>query len=540
MFSANNLISAASVWSDVFANESSICVNPPNMLFLLREKIVVFIVNATEPLDQFVIFYDELQNSFDDLSAIKYAVCGLQNKRTKTPSRVALQLDQLLEQHLCQRVIRFIDIDIGAEDGGESAFERWAVAVCTTLGLEAPSVGASRAYQIRPSRNKAVAESRFRPTGFEIASVKKREPVTPPEASLSIFKITVKLPEGLAYKTGSLALVLPMNPPDMVSAVLDALHLEATQAYRVKPATDSADLIIPELVSARQLLEQYVDLCAPPTRKLLKAFEQATDEEGMAKLERLLDMKSEDGFVNYAHNRSVGEFIVEFAQYGVPAIANFLGAVPLMKPRQYAIASAPRMKRGMLDLYVAESKFGENNQREGLCSSYLRERAKREVCLQIKDGVMEYPSDKGTPLLFIAVGIGIGACMALVQHRKAYEGPFGPALLICQFPNQKAAEVIMEELKPYEDAKLLEVIYAFTEEPGSKYKSFLDVLTGEAKAIWKLWEDDRTRLYCTGNLGAFSDQLNKLLVELTINQGGLRDEEAMAYNARHTFCILAY
>jgi sulfite reductase alpha subunit-like flavoprotein len=308
----------------------------------------------------------------------------------------------------------------------------------------------------------------------------------------------------------------------------------------VRAATEGADLFIPELVSARQLLEQYVDLCAAPNRNLLKVFNQAANDEGAAKLSHLLDIKSEDGFASYIQDRSVGEFIAEFAQYGVPPIENFVSAAPGMKPRQYAVASAPRTKRGMLDLYVAEHKFGPEKRREGLCSSFLRTRAKRGLCLKIRDGMLDYPTDKGTPIILISSGIGIGACMSLIQHRKVYDGPFGPALLIFQFPDKKSAEMIIAELKTYEDAKVIDVIYVFTEDPDSEYKSFFDVLSHETKAVWKLWEDDRTRMYCAGNIGDISTQLNKALVDLTIKEGGLRDEEAMAYTARHTFYIHNY
>lgn len=130
--------------------------------------------------------------------------------------------------------------------------------------------------------------------------------------------------------------------------------------------------------------------------------------------------------------------------------------------------------------------------------------------------------------------------MSLVQHRKAYDGPFGPGLLIVQYPDKKSAEMIMAELKTYEDAKVIDIIYVFTGDPDSKYKSFFDVLKEESKAIWKLWEDDRTRMYCAGDIGDVASQLNKVLVALTIKEGGLRDEEAMAYTARHTFYLHNY
>jgi sulfite reductase alpha subunit-like flavoprotein len=194
-----------------------------------------------------------------------------------------------------------------------------------------------------------------------------------------------------------------------------------------------------------------------------------------------------------------------------------------------------------MDIIVAEHKFGAENARAGLCSEFLRGHAVKKVCIKIKEGFFEYPNDKATPIIMIADGIGITGCMAMLQHRKVYDGPFGPALLLFQWPDKASAEKIVAELKAFEAAKVADVVYIFTEEEDSQYKKFQDVLAHESKLIWKLWEDDRTRLYCAGGLGPdVHDEINHIMVQLTIKEAGLRDEEAMAYTARHPVYVRPY
>jgi sulfite reductase alpha subunit-like flavoprotein len=506
------------------------------MATLLQEKVVVFLINPIESMKQIALFYNELQNSFEDLSEVRFAVCGLQNKRIKSPSRVAYQIDQTLEEHLAQRVVRFVDIDTSAPDQGEGAFERWVAVFCATRGLEPPAIRMVRPYHIRPSRNKSVADSPLRPNGFEIASLKARERITPETAPLKIWKVSLKLPGGLAYKTGNFAVILPMNPSDLVDSVLERMRLAPAQAYRCRRGDESEELLIPELVSARQLFEQYLDLSTCPTRKLVKLFGECASSAGVDDVIQLLAPSNEDGFAAYMKDRTVGDFICEFTEYGVPELEDLVAACPLIKPRYYAVASAPRTKRGMLELYVGEHSFGPDNCREGLCSGFLLSGPKR-ISIAIRDGFFDYPTDKLTPIIMIAVEVGIGACMSLIQHRKVYDGSFGPALLIFQFPSRKSAEMIIKEIEQFAAPDVLEAIYVFPQDSDSRYKSYQEVLQTETKQIWRLWENPAARLYCAGNLGDAAAEIHRLLVLLTITEGGLRDEEAMAYTARHT-CLV--
>ena len=51
--------------------------------------------------------------------------------------------------------------------------------------------------------------------------------------------------------------------------------------------------------------------------------------------------------------------------------------------------------------------------------------------------------------------------------------------------------------------------------------------------IWNYWSDVTTALYYCGIPGPLSDKLKELLLKITIEEGYLSIEEAMATNNRH-------
>jgi sulfite reductase alpha subunit-like flavoprotein len=87
---------------------------------------------------------------------------------------------------------------------------------------------------------------------------------------------------------------------------------------------------------------------------------------------------------------------------------------------------------------------------------------------------------------------------------------------------------------------LVGVIWAFSQDNGPEPKSYLDAVKNHVPELWPLWMDDRSRLYLSGKIGKSAPLLKKLFVSMTMAEGGLRDEEAMAWCDRHPFIVLNF
>ena len=66
------------------------------------------------------------------------------------------------------------------------------------------------------------------------------------------------------------------------------------------------------------------------------------------------------------------------------------------------------------------------------------------------------------------------------------------------------------------------------------------VILENKKLIWKYWFNDKTSLYYCGIPGCLPDEIKELLLKITIEEGGLSIEEAMAINNRHQIFIEAF
>jgi sulfite reductase alpha subunit-like flavoprotein len=490
---------------------------------MTKAKRVVFILTPQEGDEEAVALVRELDETTEDVTVVMYAICAFQNKKTKYQSHIASQLDSALEQRLASRIVRTIEIDTSTEDQGEAAFHRWALAFCTTLGLPVPELAIAVVFKLTASRDNSIIDSPLRPRGFEMARLKGKAELCPPNCGYGLTRFSAKLPLGLGFRTGSRALVLPRNPGVVVSAVAKALSIDLDQPFKLQASQNSPDLYIPDQVTPRHLFEQYVDLSANPPRSLVKTFAGIVDLQAQSELQSILD----GDFAEFAKKRTVLDFIQKYAPHGIPRLDSILTASPFMIPRRFPVASSPKKGRGYLEFVIEGSE-------RSLCYQFLNSLGKGRLAIRIEDGKLEHPKDKATPMIVIAVGIGIGPIFGLLEFRKYAEGPWGPMVVICEFKKKKHVTVIQEMLENYVHDKLISaVMWAFSEENETQYRSWKEVVLKNVSILWPVWMDDRSRVYLVGEVGDVLTPLKKLFVQMTMNEGGLRDEEAMAWTDRH-------
>jgi sulfite reductase alpha subunit-like flavoprotein len=518
-----------------FIDDVSVCTNPPDVATIVRERRVVFLVTLPEGENEVMPLITELRSSSDDLSGASYAICLFQNKHSKHQSRVGTLLDAALEGRGAVRLVRTIEIDSNTDDEGEAAFERWTVVVCTTLGLRVPQLSASVVFHLRATRDTSIIESPLRPRTFEVGRVKARSELCPAGCGLVLTRYEIKLPKGLGYGTGSRAIFLPENPPEIADAVVAALGLEPDQPYRLRASHADPEMFVPEQVTPRQLFAQYIDITARPTRTLVKLFSGVVDDETAEELHALVDAAADQRLAEYAQAHTVADFICQYAVHGSPRIEALLSGCPLTRARRYSIASTPKKRRGYLEV-VVESRTVDGH--PGLCADYLRRIENGRVTVKVEDSNCEYPKDKATPMIVITIGVGISVALGLLEFRKYNEGPFGPLVVIGQFQRKEHAPIIQTVIQEYVDAKLVEtVLWAFPEEAEATFHSWQEALEKSVRIVWPIWLDDRCRLYLAGRVRSDAREVREILTRITMTEGGLRDEEASAWTNKHQIFV---
>ncbi|ANH78343.1 sulfite reductase flavoprotein subunit alpha [Candidatus Chlamydia sanziniae] len=198
----------------------------------------------------------------------------------------------------------------------------------------------------------------------------------------------------LSYKVGDTLGVLCENTPNTLEKVLTALRYSPnTLVYSEK---DNKQLPI------IQFLKDYVDLNKIPAK--LSAF-----------------------FPHLDPKTTLYDAIQEYSPQ-IPAQLFSESLAPLL-PRFYSIASSPILSPTTIELLVRHVSYsGKNEQRSGVCSSYL--------CNQLRPGkdfarIFIQPTrhftlakeTQGKPLVMIGAGTGIAPYKAFLEQRLSQKDP---------------------------------------------------------------------------------------------------------------------
>lgn len=544
-----------------FIGTTSIAINNLKIKHMITRKVAIFIISTIgegEVPTNAKKFVDELKNSMEILSDVKFAVCALGNQSYKHYCRAGVQLDELLEQHLAKQIVPLAKIDTSLEDKGEAAFENWCHQLSASLGLPPPKIEVHLHYSLVKVDDDTIEKHPLKPDGFEVASLKTKTKMTPPEydgTNHQMIMYNIKLPKDYSYSTGNVLEILPENPTEIVTKTIEALKLDPSQVYSVISNDHTIDSYLPEKVSIKQLFTQYLDLCGPPPRSIIRAFLLVANQEGVERLSKLLDLKQSDEVKQYLKDINTGEFICDFSKYGIPSIEMILSSCTHIKSRQYLIASSPMRNRNVASILVLNHKFGIDNKRRGICTSFLERPNLKNIYMKISKSSYELPEDGKSPIIMIAVGCGIAPMFSTIQSRGRQNGP---SILIFGSTSRKVHNQICEEVeKEQKNGCLTDVLFAWSNEnvsnddeeikngsssdierkTGDKIK---EVIWSNKSLIWKYWFDDRTPLYYCGIPGHLPDEIKDMLLKITIEEGGLSIEEAMAINNRHQIFVEAF
>ncbi|OHS94533.1 Iron only hydrogenase large subunit, C-terminal domain containing protein [Tritrichomonas foetus] len=533
---------------EAFTNGFKFPINTTSIDQILEEKTAFFVINSSEANESFdlaISFYDLLENSFDDLTGVRYAVCEFTNKKAKNKFRIGREIDILMEHHLASRITPYREVDISSSDFGEPNFERWYMVLCYILGVEPPKLEISVLFKMARSKDKSIIKYPLRPNTFTIASLKEIS-----KLDENLTKIVINVSKGTTYEPGDYLQFLPKNPPELVEKVLASLNFTGDEVYKVKSADHSS--FIPEIISTRQLLEQYLDLCTPPTREMIKIFAECANEEGQALLEELNENgnNEDDNKDNVYH--TAAQFCETYSKYGIPELPKLLTCCPKIKPRTFSILKHENQQMTVImqkHVFYTQDDDKQNStekkEHEGLCSSYFSslinnyfnntEKPKDKVAFKVAPGILRYPKSNKTPVIMIAYNLGASSCLALLHHRT--DSTFGDAIVFYEHTNSAGFQELEKEFHNlHEKGTITNLFIINSTENTSNYNSILE----NSKDVWRLWKDDSTVVFFSGNRKSESEEtkiINEAFVKTTIKEGGLRDEEAMAYTSRHQFTI---
>lgn len=209
---------------------------------------------------------------------------------------------------------------------------------------------------------------------------------------------------GFTYEAGDALGVWPTNCPELVGDILRALKLSASTLVTVK---DQGKLALSEA-----LLHHYE--IARITPDLLKFVQTRSASPALALL-----MEDEQRLKDWLWGKQLIDLLQAFP-IRVEA-SDWLAVLKRLQPRLYSISSSPKTHPNQVHLTVSTVRYGQNQARGGVCSTFMADRAgdiNVPIFLQ-RSAHFRPPKNPDTPLIMVGPGTGIAPFIAFLQERQA-------------------------------------------------------------------------------------------------------------------------
>jgi homodimeric pyruvate:ferredoxin (flavodoxin) oxidoreductase len=344
---------------------------------------------------------------------------------------------------------------------------------------------------------------------------------------------------GLVYDQGDSLGLFPYSDKEQVDMALAALKMTGDEVLHLKNIDSNRSNALPEVITARKLLTEVLDIGGWPKRRFYEMLKMGTtDADEKAELEL---MCSKDGKpllkANNEESYSYAELLAKYP-HAVPSIGHLIDYLPDVKPRLYSIASSPRMRGEDQECHLCiiknEWTATSGRNRIGLCTRWLSE-------LNVDDGPMTLPgfvhasavvmpNSHKVPMVMVGLGTGIAPMRCFIEERvmAARAGEECGEMALFFGARNRIEYSYEEEFNSYnEEGPLTHIFTALSRE--QKEKIYVTHrLAQNMPLIYDLIHEKDGNLYLCGPGGNVPPQVREAVIK-SIEGGGHSREYAEKY-----------
>lgn len=392
--------------------------------------------------------------------------------------------------------------------------------------------------------------------------------------------LDIRLDRQYTYNPGAVAVIYPKNFPSDVEEFIKLMRWEdiadtpitisLTRPIVPGQATTPSPLKHLDLsttqLTLRWLLENVIDIMSIPRRSFfanLAYFAGTSTEDEEYQKERLLELANPeliDELWDYTTRpkRTILEVMMDFTTIQIPW-QYALSALPLMRGRQFSIASGGDLKRSAdshgdrtrVQLLVAiadpPSPIIKYRRRHGVCTRYIATlQAGQKLTVGMQQGYLDVqPGEISQPVVLVGPGTGLAPMRAMAHQRLAWARELnvrepgkrlqGDILFFgCRGRNadyffQHEWEDIFRPEAMQEYTALSRDKGAEAQQGGGKYVQHQ--IRKHAEAVFEAVHEREGRIYVCGSSGNMPKAVREAFVEVLVEQGGgkMSREDAEAY-----------
>ena len=330
------------------------------------------------------------------------------------------------------------------------------------------------------------------------------------------FHAEISLEEsGLTYEAGDALGVIPQNSPDLIEAFLAATGLDGKEVVAIDEETS---------LPFEAILRDKVDLRIV-TKVVLTKYAKA------AGLDELLEKCADREWVKeYTWGRDWVDVVKDYPAASFSA-SDFVSFLRPLAGRLYSIASSILAHPNEVHLTVGTVRYEAfGREKKGVCSTFISDMWDEGTTAGVyfhHNKNFKLPKDGSLPVIMIGPGTGIAPFRAFIEERAA-TGATGKNWLFFGDQHEASDFLYKSEWDAYlESGALSKLDLAFSRDQAEKIY-VQDRMRENAAEIWE-WISAGGYFYVCGDASRMAKDVNKALIDIAAEHGGMDEKEAAAY-----------
>lgn len=406
--------------------------------------------------------------------------------------------------------------------------------------------------------------------GAHKAEINRNERITPIDHFQDVRVLDLRIEETVDYTPGAVAVVYPKNFAEDIDAFIKLMEWESIADRPLELIETTAgsaghdhpsplrhlDLTSTTL-TVRWLLENVLDIMSIPRRSFftsLSYFAGTSNEDKKYQKERLLELANPeliDELWDYTTRpkRTILEVMMDFTTIKVPW-QYALSTLPLMRGRQFSIASGGALKRDeqgrtRIQLLIAivdpPSPIIKWRRRYGVCTRYIAQLPDAaQINISVQPGYLNLtPDELNYPAIMIGPGTGLAPMRSMVQERLIWAANAGREagaklagdILFYGCRSSQADYFFQTEFEHLRDTEALRLHVAFSRDAVHPRQYVQDCIRALGATVCDVLTNQHGKLFVCGSSGNMPKGVRQAILDVLVAHSAeiQSEEQATAF-----------
>ncbi len=452
------------------------------------------------------------------LDNLNFSVLALGDKSYKYFCKTGEDIDAACKDLGAFRMASLVKCDVDYENSADIWMNNVLINLAPAKVAE-PLVSSVEKVEKLPdvaSHNGKAAEklfSEFSKKNPYQATVLEKLKLSGPDSDKEVYHLEISIEgSGITYEPGDSVGIFAKNPDSLVEKILENTGFDPEQIVDLNN----------EEYTIKDALKHHLEITIL-SYDMLQKYLNKTKNEDLKKL--LADDKKLD---DYLYGHDLLDLLEDFPfEWHANKLVEILRQLP---PRLYSISSSMDSVGEEIHATVSVVRYERKNRlRLGACSSHLIENIEIEDQLSIyidKNPGFKLPAN-GSKMIMVGAGTGIAPYRAFMQQRESLGMKEGTWLF---FGDRRVGSDFLyqtEWQKLIETKHLEKMDVAFSRD--QQEKIYVQHKLLENKAEVYDWLKNGAYFYLCGNMKYMAKDVNKTLLQIIQEQGGMSEDKAKDY-----------